>query len=164
MTAGRPGAILALDLSLTTGFALGHACDREPLSGVWSLPSGNQGAAFDALEHNLADAIEVHAPSLVFMEAPLVAMVQTSARLLLGLAAHVESTCWRYSVPCREETVQKIRLVATGRGHFKKGMAKAHVAEWCRNRGWSPCDDNAADALVAWQYAISEMTRRRAVA
>jgi Holliday junction resolvasome RuvABC endonuclease subunit len=97
----------------------------------------------------------------VFFEAPLPDVRQTSARLLLGLASHVESTCYRYNVQCREQAVQTIRLAVMGRGRFPTGTAKAHVMAWCNARGWAPEDDNAADAMVAWCFAIRELTAAR---
>lgn len=155
-----PGGILTLDLSLTTGWAYGLASMGRPVCGVWKLPGGgDNGRTYTALGNILADAIHLHQPALVVMEAPLIKQ-QTSARLLLGLAAHVESTCYRWEVPCREQSVMTVRKLVLGRGMFPKGMAKAAVLAWCAEKAWPVQDDNAADACVLWAYARQTMATR----
>src|SRR5215471_7966 len=117
-----PGGVLALDLSLRTGWCYGTLDDRKPVSGVWILPSmHNLGACFVALENELEDAIIRTQAQLVVMEAPLPDVRQTSALLQLGLAHHVESTCYRQAVQVRQQNVNSVRERVLGRGRFPKG-------------------------------------------
>lgn len=153
---------LCLDLSLSIGWAFGLHEDDAPRCGVWLLPSSaDLGRRYAALGNELADAIALFQPRLVLMEAPLVRQ-DRSARLLLGLAAHVESTCYRWGVECMETHSSTARKAVLGRGTFPTGEAKAAVMAWCRAQGWAFPDDNAADALCLWQYARLQATERRA--
>lgn len=162
MTYARRG-ILACDLSLKVGWAFGLETDKAPRCGVWLLPSSaDLGRRYAALGNELADALALHQPRLVVFEAALAHKRQTSARLLMGLAAHAESTCWRWDVECREADVQTIRKAVLGRGTFPKGEAKPAVMAWCTSQGWAFPDDNAADALCLWQFARLQAAERRA--
>ena len=154
--------VLALDLALRVGWAFGLDADAAPHCGVWVLPSAaDLGRRYAALGNELADALALHQPRLVLMEAPLVRQ-DNSARLLLGLAAHVESTCYRWGVECREAHSATVRKAVLGRGTFPKGTAKAAVLAFCTEQGWPVPDDNAADACLVWAYARQERQQRRA--
>jgi hypothetical protein len=168
------GGILALDLSTRTGHCYGCLEDAVPISGVWVLPPMSQLAGcFVALENELEDAIAFHQPRLVLSEAPIEKQ-QTSARLLIGLANQVMATCYRHRVPCREQSVNTMRLAMLGRCHFSEkdpatgkrvngsANAKAAVLDWCHRQGWTEVEDhNEADARVAWAYAKREILRHR---
>jgi hypothetical protein len=174
MTASGPGGVLALDLSTRSGWCYGRLDDTHPVSGVWVLPPMSRlGECFVALDNELSDAIALHQPRLVLTEAPL-EKAQHTARLLMGLADHALSCCYRHSVPCREQSVNTMRLAVLGRAHFadrdpRTGKrvngsvnAKAAVLAWCREQGWTDVfDDNEADARLCWTYAVREMRRRR---
>jgi Holliday junction resolvasome RuvABC endonuclease subunit len=162
VTAPPQGGVLALDLSLSTGWALGGINDADPISGVWRLPGiDNLGRAFTALSNELEDAIALHQPRWVVAEAPLPDIRQTSARLLLGLSAHVESSCYRMGVPCFEVAVTTVRATVMGTGRFPKGEAKQHVLAWCARRGWTDLTDDEADARLVWLYACLQLRQQR---
>lgn len=157
MAPPTPGGILALDLSLSTGWAYGGMNDLEPISGTWLLRADGDtereaGKWFAALDNEVADAIDIFQPSEVIMEAPLGSKRQTSARVLLGLACHAESCCYRKSVSISEQHVQTVRLDVLGCGRFPKGQAKAYVAAWVRLQGWEVETDDEADARVVWCF------------
>jgi hypothetical protein len=169
-----PGGILALDLSTRTGWCYGRLDDTHPSSGVWILPPMSQLAAcFVALENELDDAIALHQPRLVLAEAPL-EKAQHTARLLMGLADHVLSCCYRHNIPSREQSVNTMRKEILGTASFAdrelgtgkringSANAKMAVLAWCHNQGWGDVlDHNEADARIAWTYAAREMRRRR---
>lgn len=153
---------LCLDLSLSVGWAFGLHDDPAPRCGVWLLPSSaDLGRRYAALGNELADAIALFQPRLVLMEAPLVRQ-DRSARLLLGLAAHVESTCYRWEVECREAHSGTVRKAVLGRGTFPKDQAKPAVLAWCEARGWAVPSHDAADACVLFEYARLQAAERRA--
>lgn len=161
MSYARRGT-LALDVSLSVGWAFGLDTDAAPRCGVWLLPSSaDLGKRYAALGNELADALALHQPRLVLMEAPLVRQ-DNSARLLLGLAAHVESTCWRWGVECREAHSATIRKAVLGKGTFPAGTAKAAVLAYCEAQGWAVPSHDAADACVTWAYARMQAAERRA--
>lgn len=157
------GGILALDLSLSTGWAYGCAEDASPVSGYWVLPptARGLGACYVALENELEDAIHLHRPALVAVEAPLVWKRQTSAELLLGLANIAEACCWRWDVECRKQSVESVRTAVIGTSRFPKGEAKTYVLDWCRRRGWDLDNDDEADARVLWQHNATLIRNRR---
>lgn len=161
------GGILTLDLSLCTGFAYGNLRDTTPLISRWRLNGGiaRMGEAWVDLQNKLEDFMAVSRPSLVVYAVPF-AKQQTSARLGLGFSSHVESSCFRLSVPCYEVQEPTARKHILGRGSFterdadkriikgsgRKGAKEASM-EWCRARGWDIRDDNESDAAVMWEYA-----------
>ena len=167
----KPGGVLALDLSLTTGWAFGSP-DETPICGIWKLPRFIPGAAYNELQRVLTDACAALRPGLLFVEAPIMDYTQDSHRLLLGLSAHVDSLGQQLSIPVREEHVGTIRVRTIGTCRFPKETpnqsgsqaAKAGVYKWCRAQGWSPPDDNAADALVCWKYACNDPKTRHLIA
>lgn len=144
--------MLALDLSTRTGWALGR--DQEaPRHGVWELsPHDNSlGARFSALAASLEDALAVMAPDLVVMEAPLPPQAQTAmytARLQFGLAAVSEMICSERSVSIEEARADEVRSLVMGRAR----PGKEAIVAWCRTQGWSPAEDNDADALALLRY------------
>lgn len=149
--------LLSLDLSTHTGWAVGRE-GEAPRHGVWELRDGavNHGRYFSALAQSLEDAIRVFQPDLVVMEAPLphqAKKVQENSanvlRVLLGLCAVTEMVCYEHKVKCEEASVIDVRQMVLGR-QPKDG--KLGVIAFCRSMGWNPKDDNAADALLLWEY------------
>jgi hypothetical protein len=156
----KPGGILALDLSTHVGWAYGSPGQNEPpIGGVIHLPPmrmDDLGRLFAALDNELEDAIALHQPALVVQEAALV-IADGSARMLIGLSAHVESNCYRNSVRCKSVSVDHARSFVLGRARFPTGTTKTYVIQWARSQGYEPKDDNHADALLMWRYACARI-------
>ncbi len=161
------GGILALDLSLTTGWVYGGLRTTTPRIGRWFLNGGihDMGEAWVDLQNRLEDFIEVQRPSLIVYALPY-AKVQTTARLGIGLAAHAESSGWRMEVKVREIPEATARKQVLGRGGFAqrdqhkriiKGSARKNAKNagmaWCEGRGWPVRDDNESDACVIWEFS-----------
>lgn len=155
------GGIFAVDLSTHTGWAYGGLNAPRPISGTWVLAGGlnDLGRCYASLQNELEDAFALHRPSLLVFAVPL-SKKQTTARLLLGLAAHAESQAYRDRVRCREVVEGSVRKAILGRGGWRKSddgsasdQAKAAVMAWCRGKGWPFVDHNAADACVVWEFA-----------
>ena len=150
------GGILALDLSTRCGWALGLPGER-PLAGVWLLPSmSTPGATAAAIIDRLTDMVVGTKPWLIVMEAPLPPQAQThmlTARLQFGLALAVELVGHWNDIKVLEEKADVVRKAVLGRSRFGKGLTKPAVIAWCREQGWEPPDDNAADALILWFHA-----------
>jgi crossover junction endodeoxyribonuclease RuvC len=150
-----PGGILALDLSTKTGWAVGSRFEA-PAHGVWLLPGGiaNLGRVFSSLAASLEDAIRLFRPVRIFFVPPL-SKHQTTAELLIGLSATVKMISYEQGVPVGQEAESTVRKHVLGSGRFSSTKeAKAAAFAWCRSKGWTPCDDNAADALVDLHYAL----------
>ena len=146
-----PRRILSLDLSLSVGWAFG-ADHETPLHGVWTLgKSANLGRVLSGLAGELQDAIAVHRPDVIILEAPLPAQRQAStlvARIQFGLAAVAEMIAHEQDVLCEEERADIVRKMVLG----KPRVDKQTVIEWCRAQGWKPATDHDADALVLLRY------------
>ena len=154
--------VLALDLSTRTGWAFGSA-GSGPVHGVWLLGKMSEGGrVFSCLMASLQDAIAVHQPDLVIMEAPLPPQAQTAAntaRLQFGLAAHVETVCFEHGVRLEEERAGDVRRAVLGTFRADKST----IIEWCQRQGWTPAEDNDADALVLLRYRLDVEARRHGV-
>ena len=155
--------VLTLDLARSMGWCAGVPGHR-PRFGVVHHRGQCHGEAYASLANWLEDAARVHAPGEVCFEAPLARGQHSgiaAGRLLLGMVAVVQMFCWDHSIRCTEAPVASTRKAVLGRGTFPKGTAKAEVARWCRDNGFDPPDDNAADALVLWKHV--EQLRPKAV-
>lgn len=154
--------VLALDLSTRTGWCCGEQSDAAPRTGVWVLPDmADLGRCFVALDNELTDAIRFHQPDRVVMEAFIPNMQQTSAELLIGLASHVRSCCYREDVRCETEPASTVRKHVLGTGRFGSSKeAKAKVLWFCQSMGWKVSDHNAGDAAVLWAYATKQLMLR----
>lgn len=153
-----PRSFLALDLNTKTGWAAGFVGQPKPRSwGVWDLagpwPVAGKGAA---LADFLSDAITFWKPGLVIFEAPLIAGKQSShqtAYTTMGLAFMAEVVCFRRNIRVLQANVQTVRSRVLGQG---RGMSKQEIIAWVRRRDIDVTDDNAADAIVLWLYAVQE--------
>ena len=155
------GEILALDLATRFGWAEG-APGTEPRYGSERFaPAGSSHAAvFGGAIKWLATRLSAFKPARIVIEAPMnpnMMQGRTNAktgRLLLGLPAVIEGTAFRFGV----YDVKEAR-VADVRHHFigsnpRGATGKQQTIARCRQLGWKPADDNAADALALWHYAM----------
>ncbi len=161
-----PGGILALDLSGICGWAYGRLTDNAPICGTWRLAPGGIGPLVASFENALEDAISMHSPGLIFVEAPMPATALSNSqtwRQQLGLAASAEAAAWRCGVRYREQSATTVRsqILGTTR-HPPGGNIKDVVMAWCHKQGWQPVDHNAGDACVLFEFARREQQKARA--
>ena len=152
--------MIALDLSSQVGFAVG-ALDARPLLGTWVLPQiGGEGARFASFENELADAMALHVPDLLALEAPLPLPAQNNAQVArqqMGLRAIALSEAYRASAAAHEVDVYTVRRDVIGTGRFPAGKAKDAVMAYAKDQGYDPPDHNAGDALILWLYYARRM-------
>lgn len=162
-----PSGILALDLAGRTGWAFGHLSDARPRCGVWVLPPPSDlGRTYACFENELLDALTIHNPALVVLEAALPAGGQGNALVAqqqIGLAAHAHSACYRREIKIVQYAASTMRKEVIGTGRFPAGEAKKRIGSWLSERGFTFPDHNSADAIVCWLYAKSLLTKSRAV-
>jgi hypothetical protein len=150
--------VLALDLGLTTGYAVGVP-GRAPQFGCLRLPgpAAGFGARFGALTNGISDLIVTHRPALIAKEAILRLAAQNSAhiaRLQFGYQACADEEAWRHNVATVEADADAIRKSIIGRSRWPKGTdVKAKVIEWCREHGIDVRQSDQADAIVTWFWA-----------
>lgn len=137
---------LALDLGTTTGFAWRNA-NGVIISGTWSLKPGKydgggiRGARFlQHLNHMNADGFIKH----VVYEAVRRHVGTDAAHVYGGLMMTLQTWCENNQIPYEGVAVGTIKKFFTGRGNASKNemIAKA------REIGYSPVDDNEADAIA----------------
>jgi len=166
-------SILALDLASRTGWALGEPSDPRPLSG--SLRFAREGASMGAvfsgcrqwLSRFLAENRDI---KLVVFEAPMTPQHMSGrtdpsvVRRLMGLCAVVEELCHSLgNFDVREARVSAVRTHFIGSNRHRRAEAKELTIAACRRLGWSPIDDNAADALALWHYQASILDPKLAI-
>lgn len=139
------GRALALDLASRYGFA------AETPQGVdhGSLRIGREGMDMGERLHRF----EVHftrflvpryRPTEVLIEAPWVSGDDSATHFLLGLVGVARMLCARHGLPTRTIAVPDLREKLTGIRGGTKEMCERVV----RGCGFTPVDDNAADALA----------------
>lgn len=168
--------ILSLDLARKTGWALGLANDAKPQSGSLQITNSDSSHAklFSSWREYLRDFIALNPEiGLVIFESPLPPMLRTgntnisAIRLLMGLAAVTEELLYTLNqfpqrphiIDVREARVADVRTHFIGSNRHKRDEAKMLTIKRCRQLGWEPKDDNAADALALWDYQCSILRR-----
>lgn len=151
-----PHGILALDLATKTGWA-SWAPGRLLASGTMQLPKTGEdvGLFLDSYLKWLETTIEECAPKWIVFEAPILPKQTRLATLrkLYGLANITELVArWR-GVDCSEVNISTVRKHFCDRGTGPRDQMKRLVMDACRDRGWEPVDDNAADALAILDYS-----------
>jgi hypothetical protein len=161
--------ILALDLALKTGWALGTVNDTAPQSGSIQIVREDASMAklFACWREQLRDFLAMHPDiKLVVFEAPLPPFMKAgntniqTIRRLIGLAAVTEELLYslgKYDI--REARVGDVRVHFLGSNRFKRAEPKARTIAKCKLLGWAPVDDNAADALALWDYQVACLRR-----
>jgi Holliday junction resolvasome RuvABC endonuclease subunit len=159
-----PGGILALDLSLSSGWGYGMLGER-PSWGRWSLGkmADGHGVVCARLEDHIDDAIRLHRPRALVYEAPFISERQSNAAtafLLLGLATVAELIATRHEIQCHKFTSDQVRSKVLGKvPRGKAKIVKPIIMAWCRERGWDTHQDDEADALCLLQYACVALDR-----
>lgn len=161
-----PGLVLALDLSTTTGFAVGRPGDDPPKWGAIILPKEKgRGAVAASFEDWLDGMLEQHKPTRLVYEAPLPPNLQgdrETCYITYGLAVAAEACAWRAGIEVWSHSSQTIRTAVIGRAHLteeekrmrpRPTVKTAIVAPWIKSMGWDIQENNAADAVVVWAYA-----------
>lgn len=172
----------AFDLASVTGFAIGSA-GGDPVYGAHRLPRTyrDYGAFGDAYAVWLRGIIQEHKIDLVVYETPVLPTKTNieTLRKLYSLGTVTEMVVRRLNAS-RSEGASVIDVLETDmqtvRAHFigvtrapksivakeRRAWMKRRIIDQCRARGWSPEDDNAADALSILDFALCRMNGRHA--
>jgi len=145
-------SILALDLGTSMGWALRLGTDSH--SGTVSFrPSRYDGGGMRYLRfrHWLDQlAVECALPEAVYFEEVRRHAATDAAHIYGGLLATLTSWCEQRRIPYQGVPVGTIKRHTTGKGNADKQAVIAAV----RARGYSPADDNEADAIAILLWAI----------
>ena len=155
--------ILALDLGTTTGWAL-RSANGPVAHGFVSFKSQRfEGGGMRYLRFGrwLADMLSLSGPQsdsqtnltgigAVYFEEVRRHLGVDAAHVYGGLLATLTAWCEHHQIPYQGVPVGTIKRHATGRGNAPK---EAMIAA-ARARGFSPADDNEADAIAILLWAI----------
>jgi crossover junction endodeoxyribonuclease RuvC len=148
------GAILALDLGTKCGFCLGVS-SQTAVSGVWDLKhdrfagGGMRYVRFRSKLNEVRAALPI---SLVVFEEVRKHAGTDAAHVYGGLMAILTEWCESKMIPYQGVPVGTIKKHWTGKGNASKDQM---IAE-CNRREMAVVDDNEADAIALFDYAITD--------
>lgn len=177
------GGVLALDLATNCGWAFGKTEDGSSPTALQraagaaappyisnshriAKPKCPLGEFFDNFSIFLSDLIEVNNPEFIVFEAPWVGgkTSQDTARKLMGLACFTEYVAHIKGISQNkvfEVNNREVRTYFIGGNSGGRDKLKARTIAACHDLGWSPVDDDAADALAVLDFAIHRLTGRK---
>jgi len=143
-------AILALDLGTTTGWAMRRG--GLILSGVAEFKPGRfEGGGMRYLRFTRwLDEMATEPLAGIWFEEVRRHVATDAAHVYGGLMATLTAWCELRGIPYAGVPVGTIKKHATGKGNANKGAMVAAA----RARGFSPADDNEADALALLHWVI----------
>jgi hypothetical protein len=155
MDRGR-SVVLALDLATNTGWAL-RSANGQIVSGTISFrPSRYDGGGIRYLRfRSWLDSVAADAAGLgvVHYEEVRRHLSTDAAHVHGGLLATLTSWCEQHGIPYQGVPVGTIKRHIAGKGNADKQAVIAAV----RERGFSPADDNEADAIAILLWAIDTL-------
>ncbi len=147
-------AILALDISSETGWAVGPP-DGEPRYGR-HYPEHYQGEDIGRLLEHFGiwvdDMISVHDVGHVVFEAPFLQEKNAlAARKALCLAGEVERRAYARDISRAEIDIGTNKKFFAGNGR----ASKYQMTLAARGYGWDPKNNDESDALGLWSYSVN---------
>lgn len=136
---------LALDLGTSTGWCVGTAGCH--FSGTWSLKPGRfdgGGMRFVKFRQRLEEIRGAYRVSIVSFEEVRRHKGTDAAHVYGGLLAILTAWCEEHGIPYEGVPVGEIKRAWTGKGNADK----AAMMQAAFDRGYSPSDDNEADAIA----------------
>lgn len=146
-------SLLALDLGTQCGYALGG--QGRLITGTWELSPGRYeggGMRFVKFRTCLNKLLEADAFDMAVFEEVRRHRGTDAAHIYGGLMGTFTAWCEERKIPYKGIPVQSIKKYATGRGNADKTSVKMAVTGW----GYSPRDDNEADAIALWHCVWNE--------
>ncbi|MFC7422079.1 crossover junction endodeoxyribonuclease RuvC [Iodobacter arcticus] len=146
--------ILTVDLGTQTGWAL-QTREGHILSGSESFkPHRFEGGGMRFLRFKrwLTEVKGADGLDAVFFEEVRAHAGVDAAHVYGGFMGQLTAWCEHHQIPYQGVPVGTIKKHATGKGN----ASKANMLEAARQRGFTPVDDNEADALALLQWAISQ--------
>lgn len=159
-------AVVAFDLATQTGWAIHDSASNSkvPRCGSFRLPkTGPDLGKFLQAFHGeilsiLTPLVEAHSAehTKVVYEQPILPRTAqlVTLRKLYSLAGHLEYIC-AGRMNCFECSIPKVRKHFLGHNNDgKREELKAKIIAACEERGWTPQNDDEADALATLDYGL----------
>jgi hypothetical protein len=147
------GAILALDLGTTTGWALQPSSGPATSGTAAFRPTRYDGGGMRFLRfRNWLEQVRTYAGRIeaIYFEEVRAHAGTDAAHIYGGFLATLTAWCEQQVIPYQGVPVGVIKQFITGKGNAGKEAVKEAV----RQRGFSPADDNEADAIAILLWAI----------
>ena len=144
--------LLAIDPGTQCGWASIADAGADVASGVVIMEGGNTGAAMATAERRFASMIEVYEPALVYVENGIIPkhMDRRSTMKLFGFRCILEMVAHRRGIPVRTFEPRDIKWQIAG----SRSADKAAMIRAVEQLGYSPSDDNEADAIAILECAM----------
>jgi hypothetical protein len=146
-------AVLALDLGTTTGWAMRPAGSRIESGSVSFRPSRYDGGGMRYLRfRSWLDSMATNVAGLaaIYFEEVRRHAGTDAAHIYGGLLATLTAWCEQHGIAYQGVPVGTIKRFISGKGNADKAAVIAAV----RARGFSPKDDNEADAIAILLWSI----------
>ena len=156
-----PGAVLALDLGTHCGCAIRHVDGRIAYNTLHfeERPGEGRGGRFLRFRYWLTETKNTAGGFAgVFYEEVRFGKFVGATQVWAGLEAILTAWAHHHQIPYEGFPVQTIKKFATGTGAAKKSQMMAAVREW----GFSPQDDNQADALAILHMGLERHSKEMA--
>ena len=152
--------ILALDLATSTGWAAGKPCG-SPTYGTFKIKKGRPGQRFRQMAQEVIALIQQFQPTHVAYEEQFVGGKLTGPGLqtLFGFRAAAMMACENQGISPESFTPSQIRSHFLHSSKLKRTEAKQETIAQCRAIGWTPANDDEADALALWDFRAFELDR-----
>jgi crossover junction endodeoxyribonuclease RuvC len=148
--------LLALDLGSTTGFALRDLKSSTIISGVWALKNSRfegGGMRYLRFRKHLSEVHGAGPVSQVAFEEVRRHQGVDAAHVYGGLLATLTSFCEEHTIPYEGIPVGTIKKFWTGKGNASKEL----MIQSAVMHGYSPVDDNEADAIAILHLKAKEI-------
>ncbi len=150
--------ILALDLATKTGFCTGKIPGlKDELSGtkIFDVKRGESpGMRFLRLNSWLSEMFVLMGGIDIIVYEQAHHRGGPATQCAVGMATHVMSFAAEHDIETMSVHTGTLKKYATGAGNAGKGQVMAAA----QRLGYNPEDDNEADAIFLWRYAIDSLT------
>lgn len=155
--------LLALDISLTTGWAFGGPTDPAPTGGVWRFQEGkhNFPRALVSMRQSVLRVLCNPGITHMVVEAPMLKIDRWhsaySLYMLVSLGAVAREVAQERGVPLTDPASNVWRKAVHGHGNLSTDDAKRAAETRCKQLGWSFVDDNEAEAKCIWYHTATQL-------
>lgn len=149
--------ILSIDLGAKTGWAIEHC--GEIISGVVDLRDKETkrcGWKFLNFRKVLNELNKEYGIGIVVFELVRRHLGTDAAHCYGAFWGMLTAWCEEHNIPYEGTPVQTIKKFATGKGNATKQM----VIDSIRAMGYSPADDNEADAIALLLFTVNKMYKK----
>lgn len=158
--------LLSLDISLTTGVSFGGPNDLTPRTMLLRLPDGEENfdRALASMRESVMMLLKFQKVEVVAIEAAMQVVNRFhsaySALLLISLSAVAREAAQRHGARIMLVSCQTWRKHFIGSGNLPGDQSKRMCMKRCDDLGWAYADNNVAESLGLWHYAMTTVYKK----